>query len=241
MKLLLLLCFLPAFALAAPILQVIERDLNAFLSQIASLFPFSGAISDISGLLTAAESLLATLTFTTTTYNDLSGECKPVTVIFARGTTEPGNVGVLVGPPFFKALKSVVGSSNVAVQGVAYPADIPGFLVGGSAAGSQTMSVLKCACGFLGNSPLTFLIRATLVQKAHSKCPSTKIVMSGYSQGGQLVHDAAKLLPAAVQAAVSSVVIFGDPGKLCSLLFLEIAPILRPSFRGFDRNWRSKD
>ena len=42
-------------------------------------------------------------------------------------------------------------------------------------------------------------------------CPNTKVVMSGYSQGGQLVHNAAKLLPASTMAKVSSVVIFGDP------------------------------
>lgn len=35
--------------------------------------------------------------------------------------------------------------------------------------------------------------------------------MSGYSQGGQLVHNAAKPLPASILAAISSVVIFGDP------------------------------
>jgi cutinase len=56
-------------------------------------------------------------------------------------------------------------------------------------------------------------IRASLVQSVASQCPSTKVVMSGYSQGGQLVHNAAKLLPAATMAGVSSVVIFGDPGK----------------------------
>jgi len=37
--------------------------------------------------------------------------------------------------------------------------------------------------------------------------------MSGYSQGGQLVHNAAKLLPADTMAKVSSVVIFGDPNN----------------------------
>jgi cutinase len=56
-------------------------------------------------------------------------------------------------------------------------------------------------------------IRASLVQSVVSQCPNTKVVMSGYSQGGQLVHNAAKLLPAATMARVSSVVIFGDPGK----------------------------
>ncbi|KUJ19401.1 cutinase [Mollisia scopiformis] len=114
-----------------------------------------------------------------------------MTVIFARGTTEPGNVGILAGPPFFSALEAMVGASAVTVQGVDYPADIPGFLVGGSPQGSQTM--------------------ADMITKALSDCPSTKVVMSGYSQGGQLVHNAAKLLPASTMAKVNSVVIFGDP------------------------------
>lgn len=35
--------------------------------------------------------------------------------------------------------------------------------------------------------------------------------MSGYSQGGQLVHKAADIVGAAGMASVSSVVIFGDP------------------------------
>lgn len=44
-----------------------------------------------------------------------------------------------------------------------------------------------------------------------SQCPSSKIIMSGYSQGGQLVHNAAKLLPADVMSKVAGAVIFGDP------------------------------
>lgn len=35
--------------------------------------------------------------------------------------------------------------------------------------------------------------------------------MSGYSQGGQLVHNAANILGTANMAKVNSVVIFGDP------------------------------
>lgn len=65
--------------------------------------------------------------------------CAEFTVIFARGTTESGNVGTSTGPPFFASLKKVVGAENVAVQGVDYPADIPGFLEGGSPDGSATM------------------------------------------------------------------------------------------------------
>ena len=95
-----------------------------------------------------------------TSADDLAGPCRAVTVIFARGTTEPGNVGSLAGPPFFTALNAVLGASNVAVQGVAYPADIPGYLAGGSAAGASTL--------------------ASLTNQAASKCPNTKIVLSGY-------------------------------------------------------------
>lgn len=35
--------------------------------------------------------------------------------------------------------------------------------------------------------------------------------MSGYSQGGQLVHNAAAMLPASVMSGVAGAVIFGDP------------------------------
>ena len=97
------------------------------------------------------------------TQNDLtSGNgCKQVLIIFARGTTESGNVGTLVGPPFFSAVASAIGgSANLAVQGVAYPADIPGFVLGGDAGGSTTM--------------------ANLVNQAATQCPTTKVVMGGY-------------------------------------------------------------
>ncbi|KFX96247.1 hypothetical protein V495_03604 [Pseudogymnoascus sp. VKM F-4514 (FW-929)] len=127
------------------------------------------------------------------TRNDLTdgSACKAVTVIFARGTTESGNVGSLAGPPFFSALATAIGTDNLAVQGVEYPADIAGFLAGGDAGGSKKM--------------------AELVGQAMTQCPDTKVVMSGYSQGGQLVHNAAEQLSADSSAKVSAVVIFGDP------------------------------
>lgn len=94
------------------------------------------------------------------TRNELSGACGQVTVIFARGTTEAGNVGSIAGPPFFNALEDELGSAAVVIQGVAYPADIAGFLAGGSRAGASTM--------------------AGHVRTARTKCPNTKIVLSGY-------------------------------------------------------------
>lgn len=95
------------------------------------------------------------------TRNDLvNGGCSPVTIIFARGTLELGNVGSLAGPPFFNALADMIGASNVAAQGVNYGASIIGYLEGGDPAGASTM--------------------ASLINQAVSQCPSTQIVISGY-------------------------------------------------------------
>lgn len=47
--------------------------------------------------------------------------------------------------------------------------------------------------------------------KGMQACPNTKLVMSGYSQGGQVVHQTAAALPPETMAKVNSVVIFGDP------------------------------
>lgn len=78
------------------------------------------------------------------TYNQLtdSTACRAVTVIYARGTTQAGNVGAsdTEGPTFFNALASTLGgTSRLAIQGVTYPANILGFLAGGDAAGATTM------------------------------------------------------------------------------------------------------
>ena len=68
--------------------------------------------------------------------------CKPFTLIFARGTTETGNIGSIVGPPFVLALENAFGGSqNVAVQGVNnYAAIGPEYCAGGSLSGSQNLA-----------------------------------------------------------------------------------------------------
>lgn len=71
------------------------------------------------------------------------------------------------------------------------------------------------------NSWLTVTFRADLVTLAQTQCPSSKIVMSGYSQGGQIVHNAAGLLSTSVMNAISSVVIFGDPGMFKLLMLMQ--------------------
>lgn len=112
--------------------------------------------------LTVASPVIRRQLATSDTENDLTdgSACKAVTIIFARGTTESGNVGLSTGPPFFSAVAQAIGESNLAVQGVDYAADVAGFVAGGDATGSALM--------------------AQLVTQARQQCPNTKIVLSGY-------------------------------------------------------------
>ncbi|KAL6705915.1 hypothetical protein ACN47E_006194 [Coniothyrium glycines] len=142
--------------------------------------------------------VLAKRQYSGTTYNQLTDgtACRPISVIYARGTTQAGNVGDVgsEGPTFLNAIAARVGgASRVAVQGVNYPADVFGFLAGGSAEGATTMF--------------------NLIGQTATRCPSTKIVVSGYSQGAQLVHTATQRLTSANAARVSAVVTFGDADR----------------------------
>jgi len=175
-------------------LQKRETALNAFLTVLLEYLPaIDDTISSLVDVLTDFEDLLVLITGDQDTYNELGGPCKEYTVIFARGTTEPGNVGILVGPPFFDALTSAAGTSSIfTFQGVNdYSASVDGYIEGGDPKGSAEM--------------------AAEISQAYSSCPNTKLVASGYSQGGQIVHNSIALLPAATAEWISKVVIFGDP------------------------------
>lgn len=56
-----------------------------------------------------------------------------------------------------------------------------------------------------------------------TKCPSTHVVVSGYSQGAMLVHNAAKSLSSDVTGKIAAAVTFGDPCTF-SPCFLQLAP-----------------
>ncbi|KUI54243.1 Cutinase [Cytospora mali] len=210
--------FLSALALGANGLTLPESsfqtlrprlNINDLLALISELFPVNVTLEAAQDLISTADQALADAEGFETTRNDLKdGVCGDVLVIFARGTDEPGNVGALVGPPFFDAIEDALGSGyTLAVQGVDdYDATVTEYLEGGDPEGSQEM--------------------ASLVTQAFTDCPSSKIVMGGYSQGGQIVHNAASLLPAATMEAVSSVVIFGDPDSTKSVDNAETSRVL---------------
>jgi hypothetical protein len=85
-----------AFPLAEPNeVKIKERGagLNSFLSILLSHLPaINTSITDATQIITGFDNILGALTGAQETYNELGGTCTEWTVIFARGTAEPGNV-----------------------------------------------------------------------------------------------------------------------------------------------------
>lgn len=97
-------------------------------------------------------------------------------------------MGNSVGPALAKSLiKSLNG--NVAIQGVDYTASIASNAELGA-----------------GGGP----VMAQLAKTALQQCPSTKIAISGYSQGGEVCHYAVKNSGLSADD-VAAAVIYGDP------------------------------
>nr|UBX54567.1 cutinase [Aspergillus sp.] len=134
--------------------------------------------------------------------NDLeNGVCKPVVLIFARGSTEIGNMGAIAGMPTCTALKARLGAGNVACQGVggAYTASlIPNFLP----ANTNQASIREATSMF---------------EMAHTRCPDSQIVAGGYSQGSAVMDNTIQDLPDAIKNKVKGVVLFGFTRNLQDL------------------------
>ncbi|KAL2869146.1 cutinase-domain-containing protein [Aspergillus lucknowensis] len=164
-------------------------DVTTFLEKVADIFPGDAVVEDVCGAITAGEVALSTLFGIPYVEND---GCGDTTVIFARGTCDPSNVGVVTGPWFFKSLDSKLQESgqSLAVDGFEYPASVDGYLNG---------------------SPGNGLKFAEVIKDKLAGCPNTKLVLGAYSQGGMVVHDAAASLDSDTMSKVSAVVIFGDP------------------------------
>jgi|SRR6476620_762487 len=125
--------------------------------------------------------------------------CPDVEVVFARATTEPPGVGE-VGQAFVDALRSQAGERSVSVYAVNYPAteDFPNSAsVGANDARAR-------------------------VQTVAATCPTTRMVLGGYSQGA-IVIDLITALPVAfagftpapmppeVADHVAAVAVLGNP------------------------------
>ena len=123
--------------------------------------------------------------------------CSDVEVVFARGTAEPAGLGG-EGQAFVNALKGELKGRSVGVYAVNYPA---------------SYDFMQATAGATDAS--------AHVQATAAACPSTKIVLGGYSQGAAVIDgitgDPGALfglgqpMPAEVANHVAAVVVFGNP------------------------------
>jgi len=118
-----------------------------------------------------------------------NGQCVKVVMVYARGSTELGNVGTL-GPGLESGLKRKF-PGQFQLQGVEYPADLfSNFLPEGS------------------NNPAIRQMREDIT-KIHTKCPETRIAAGGYSQGSALAASAIEGLSDEIKDKIDAVVFFG--------------------------------
>ncbi|KIW00815.1 uncharacterized protein PV09_07794 [Verruconis gallopava] len=108
----------------------------------------------------------------------------------ARGSTEPGNMGSVVGAPLCAALKA---GGDVACQGVggAYQATLASNLL---PKGTDDASIQEAV---------------NIINKAMTQCPNSKIVLAGYSQGSAVISQAVQSMPKASQAKIAGVAFYG--------------------------------
>ncbi|MFD9390067.1 cutinase family protein [Streptomyces sp. NPDC060000] len=133
------------------------------------------------------------------------GRSAPVRIVLpsaARGTFEPGTLGLIVGDPVLSALQKKLTGRNLSRYAVNYPAD------------------LSLTSAAQGNADLVNHIRTQA-----AACPSQRFILVGYSQGANVVDNSIGIssagavvgspivatLPAAVEPRVAAVLLFGNP------------------------------
>jgi len=110
--------------------------------------------------------------------------CADLEIIVARGTSEPGELGMVVGDPLVARVKRDMAGVNVRGYPVQYPA---------SASGSKTG---------IADIPKRIANQATA-------CPKEKFALVGYSQGGMVVSGSLKQIPAEHQDKVVAIILYG--------------------------------
>jgi cutinase-like protein len=160
------------------------------------------ALSTVFAALAVAAVLAGALAAPTPSANAADDSCASIEVVFARGTNEAPGVGA-TGQAFVDALNARLPGKPVDVYAVNYPASLDfGQAAGGIADASNRIETIAASC------------------------PSTKIVLGGYSQGaavaGYTTTDSVPAglalpagingpMPAAIAPHVAAVVLFGTP------------------------------
>jgi cutinase len=123
--------------------------------------------------------------------------CSDIEIVFARGTDEPAGIG-RVGQALADELQPLVGKKSIGTYAVKYPA---------------SYDFLQAAAGATDASKR--------IQDTAAKCPKTKLVLGGYSQGAAVMDVVATSpiaglgynapLPAAIVPRIAAIVVFGNP------------------------------
>lgn len=127
---------------------------------------------------------------TATEFTD--GGCKDIIMLFARGSTETGNMGTICGPQTANAVKAAFGADKVAVEGIEYAA------------------ALSTNFGPGGADRRGIAEMERLIAQANTDCPNSMLVVGGYSQGAALTHRAVEDLPQAQKDQIVAAFTFGD-------------------------------
>ncbi|CAH0037912.1 unnamed protein product [Clonostachys solani] len=156
---------------------------------------FLPALTAFACLAAAAPAELDTRQLGSSTATDLengqSSNCPSAILIFARGSTETGNMGMSVGTSLSGALKKKV--SGIWIQGVGGPY--------GATLGDNALP--------RGSSAAAIKEGVRLMNLAHEKCPNAAILTGGYSQGSALIAAAITDLDSAVREQVKGAALFG--------------------------------
>ena len=155
--------------------------------------------------------------------------CPDIAVAFARGTGEPPGVG-FVGQAFVDALRAQAGGRTVGVHGVNYPAS------------SNFADNLE----FRRNIVDGIRDQANHVQGVLAVCPTTRMLLGGYSQGAAatafVTSDVVPAdvpadylpapLPPEIDDRVAAVVLFGKPANGSLAKYGVPAADIGPAFAG---------
>ena len=116
--------------------------------------------------------------------------CADVSIVYARGTHQEPGLGN-VGQAFVDSLTSQLAGRSVEVYAVNYPANDDYHNSATSGADDASAHV----------------------QNTVATCPSSKIVMGGYSQGATVINLATNQMAAPVADHVAAVAYFGEPSS----------------------------
>jgi cutinase len=163
----------------------------------------------MSARLAAIASAVVCVAATVVTAPAASAEpCNDVEVVFARGTSEPAGIG-RVGQALVDALTPLIGGRTIGAYGVNYPATYD-FLTAQDGATDAT----------------------NFISSVVAQCPSTRIVLGGYSQGAAVIDMLAGIpplgnkigevgsappLPLNLDNSVAAVAVFGNPSTKFSI------------------------